>query len=263
MPHDNWVRSLGLDSDGSLYVEVDIGIRLFDQCLNGRLQEATRIHPEALMKQENRHLYYCFLRTLKEIEGVIYNSAYDGDHSFQKGDIVVDAGARIGTFAAKASQAVGKEGKIVAIEPEPHNYACLLKNIEKNRLTNIIPVQKMLWSGEQRLDLYLSNNLSAHSAYCHEFYGPTGSSIRADAAALDQILLELGIGSVNFIKMDIEGSEIEALKGMRRTLASAVQLAIAAYHPVEGRFTHSVIVPQLEQLGFEAQYENGIVRARR
>ena len=74
---------------------------------------------------------------------------------------------------------------------------------------------------------------------------------------------ELEIGSVDFIKMDIEGSEIEALKGMKRTLQCNVRLAIAAYHPVEGRLTCNVIVPQLEQLGFKTTYTEGIVQAGR
>ena len=70
---------------------------------------------------------------------------------------------------------------------------------------------------------------------------PRGDSIRVEADTLDGILQELGIASVDFIKMDIEGSEIEALKGMRKTLESQVQLAIAAYHPVKGQLAHTII----------------------
>jgi hypothetical protein len=68
---------------------------------------------------------------------------------------------------------------------------------------------------------------------------------------------------VDFVKMDIEGSEIAALKGMKRTLEGRVQLAIAGYHPVEGSLSHAIIMPQLEQLGFKTAYADGIVRARR
>lgn len=263
MSRDNWVRSLGLDVNGNLFVEIDGGIRLYDLCLNSRLSSAVDIRPEDLMKAENRQLYYCFLTTLKEIEGVIFHSTYDGFYQFKGGDIVVDAGARIGTFAAKVSAAVGDEGRIIAIEPEPHNFACLQKNIEANRLHNVTAVQKMLWSRTQRHNLYLSGNSAAHSAYCDAFYGSTGESISVEAETLDRILEELGTGSVDFIKMDIEGSEIEALKGMKKTLGSDVQMAIAAYHPVEGGLTHTVIIPQLEQLGFKTTYAEGVVQAKR
>jgi FkbM family methyltransferase len=263
MPRENWVRLLGLDTDGSLFVEIESGMRLYDLCLSRRLPAAVTISPEDLIRAENRHLYYCFLTTLKEIEAVMFHSMYDGTYQFKRGEVVVDAGARIGVFAAKISAAVGGEGRIIAIEPEPRNYACLCKNIEANRLSNVTAIRKALWNQPRPLNLCLSSSTAAHSAYCDAFYGSTGKSIGVEAETLDNILEELGIGSVNFVKMDIEGSEIEALKGMRRVLESDVHLAIAAYHPVEGRLTHTAIVPQLQRLGFKATYEEGIVRAAR
>jgi len=263
MGGDNWVRALGLDTDGSLFVEIENGIRLYDLCLNDLLPQAVKIHPQDLMRAENRHLYQCFLKTLKEIDGVIIHSAYDAGYTAEKGDVVVDAGARIGSFAVKIARAVGKEGRVIAIEPEPRNYACLLKNIESNRLANVTAVQRMLWSRNQSLDLYLSSNSAAHSAYCDPFYGSNGASLRTEAETLDNILERLGIDSVDFVKMDIEGAEVEAFKGMERILQSDVQLAVAAYHPVDGTLTHTELVYRLEQLGFEAVYEEGIVRARR
>ncbi len=263
MSGDNWVKSLGLDVDGSLFVEIENGLRLYDLCLNNRLPEPITILPRDLMQPENRHLYQCFLKTLKEIEGVIIHSMYDRDYEIQSGDMVVDAGARIGSYAAKISAAIGDEGRIVAIEPEARNYACLLKNIEANQLNNVTAIQKMLWSRAQILDLYLSGNGAAHSAYCDHFYGSTGASLSTEADTLDNILEELGIDAVNFVKMDIEGSEVEAFKGMKKILQSNAQLAIAAYHPVEGTLTHTVLNGQLEELGFAVVYEEGIIRARK
>jgi FkbM family methyltransferase len=254
---------MGLDVDGSLFVDIHNGIRLYDRCLDAGPPHAVLFDPGDLVRPENRRLYYSFLATLNEIDGVMIHAAYEGGYRFKRGDVVVDAGARIGTFAAKLSAALGREGRIIAIEPEPRNYACLRKNIEANRLDNVTAIQKMLWSHRQRLDLYLSLNAAAHSAYRDAFYGPTGETVGVEAEDLDGILEALGVDSVDFIKMDIEGSEIEALKGMKRTLQSSVQLGIAAYHPVGGRLTHAVIVPELEALGFEAAYADGIVRAKR
>jgi len=144
MTRDNWVRSLGLDADASLFVEIDNGIRLYDSCLQHTLPGAVAILPEDLIKPENRQLYYRFLTTLKEIEGVVINAIYNGSHPF--GNIMVDAGARIGSFSAKISAALGEEGRIIAIEPEPRNFACLRKNIEANRLNNVVAIQRALWS---------------------------------------------------------------------------------------------------------------------
>jgi FkbM family methyltransferase len=263
MTSGTWAKSLGLDVDGDLYVDIDSGIRFHDLCLKNPLPGEVKIRPEDLMRPERRQLYYRFLSTLKEIETVVIHSGYDKNHLFKKGDVVVDAGARIGAFAMKASSAVGEDGRILAIEPEPRNFALLKKNIEVNGFHNIVAVQKALWSESRDLDLHLSGNGASHSIYPEPFYGSTGESIRVEAAALDDILEELEIASVDFIKMDIEGSEIETLKGMKRTLALRVQLAIAAYHPVEGKLAHTVIMPELEQLGFTAVLSDGIVRAWR
>lgn len=263
MSRDNWVRSLGLDVDGTLFVDIDNGLRLYDLCLNEPLPYPVRIHPEELMKAENRKLYFRFLSTLKEVESIIFHSIYDGNRQYQKGDIVVDAGARIGTYSAKISDAVGEEGRIIAIEPEPRSFACLRKNIKANQLNNVTAIQKLLWSRTEQRDFYLSENAASHSAYRDAFYNPTGETIRVETDTLDNILEILGVASVDFIKMDIEGSEIEALGGMENTLVSNLQLAIAAYHPIEGTLSHTEIIPQLEQFGFKTVYDDGIVKARR
>jgi FkbM family methyltransferase len=263
MAHKNWVRSLGLDTDGTLFVDIDNGVRLYDLCIDPLWPTPAAIHPADLMKPVNRRLYNQFLTTLKEIDGIIYHSLYEGNHQFRKGDIVVDAGARIGTFTVKIAVALGNEGKVIAIEPEPRNFACLRKNIEANRLNNVIAIQKMLWCRAERMPLHLSANAAAHSAWLDEFYSPTGESVVVEAESLDDILSGLGIESVNFVKMDVEGSEIEALEGMSRILESDVQLAIAAYHPVAGRLSYSGVIHKLEQFGFKTTCAEGFVQAHR
>jgi FkbM family methyltransferase len=261
MAGDQWVRSLGLDTDGRLFVEIENGIRLYDICLDTPLPQAVTLYPGDLMEPGNRRLYYRYLSTLNEIEGIMFRPSYDAGWRIREGDIVVDAGARIGTFTAKITAAVGEKGRIIAVEPEPRNYACLLKNIETNRWNNVIPVRKMLWSRRRSLPLYLSGNASAHSAFRDGFYSPTGESVLVKADTLDDILEGLGVESARFIKMDIEGSEIEALRGMTRTLRSVAQLSVAAYHPVEGKLAHTVVVPYLENLGFKSTYADGLVTA--
>ncbi len=264
MSRNNWVKSLGVDGNGSLFVETDNGIILYDFCRDTSFSAARIVHPQDLMRIENRQLYYSFFSTLNEIDGIIFKSAYDGDYQFKKGDVIVDAGARIGTFSAKVSAAVGNEGKVIAVEPEPRNYQYLLKNIEMNRWNNVVAVQKMLWSTRTEKKLYLSGYSSAHSAYGDEFYNWTGDYITVEADTLDNILADQGVAAVDFIKMDIEGSEVEALKGMEKVLGCNVQMAIAAYHPLEGHPTNEDIIPWLRDLGFDASYsQEGIVQARR
>ena len=58
--------------------------------------------------------------------------------------------------------------------------------------------------------------------------------------------------------MDIEGAEIEALKGMEETLRNNdVKLAIASYHKVNGQPTYKTIVPMMRNMGFNSYFKDG------
>lgn len=76
---------------------------------------------------------------------------------------------------------------------------------------------------------------------------------------MDNILKDLKIDKVDFITMDIEGAEIEALEGAKETLRNNdVKLAIASYHKIDGQPTYKTIIPMMEKIGFKSYFENGI-----
>jgi tRNA G37 N-methylase Trm5 len=62
------------------------------------------------------------------------------------GDVVVDIGAHVGYFTLIAARSVGPEGRVYAFEPDPENYALLVRNIELNGYQNIMPIQKAVWN---------------------------------------------------------------------------------------------------------------------
>jgi len=64
------------------------------------------------------------------------------------GDIVFDIGAYVGDTALWFSKAVGPQGKVYAFEPEPSNFAKLKANLERNKVTNVIPLQLALSENE-------------------------------------------------------------------------------------------------------------------
>jgi hypothetical protein len=69
---------------------------------------------------------------------------------------------------------------------------------------------------------------------------------------LDNIVSGLGVKKVNYIKMDIEGAEIEAFQGMEGILKDKeVKLAIAAYHDFTGEPTYKTLVTRLETEEFQ------------
>ncbi len=142
-------------------------------------------------------------------------------HSIKPGMTVIDVGANTGYYALIASAMVGEAGRVYAFEPEPESYKKLLKNIELNNFSNIIPVDKALTDRTGTIKLFLSKMSPIHSiAEPPECRG----EIYVQTVSLDEFLAE--DPRVDIIKMDIEGSEILALRGMRRIIESNKSLKI-------------------------------------
>ncbi len=247
------VREVKLTTDGLLFVELDDGSRFYG------IQDRT-IHrwfkygkPNKLGKLKEFDYFGDFLNMLYE---QYIDRTYEKYRRLKKGDIVVDVGANIGVFTVMAAQQAGSEGMVIAIEPEDKNLKILRRNIEENNLENVVVVPKGLWSREGKLKLYIAPFIS------HSFMKQDREDFQeVDVDTLENIIQHLGVREPDFIKVDIEGSEVEALKGMEAILRSNVTLAIAAYHPVEGTPTYTTIVPWLEKAGFRTRMVEGIVYA--
>ena len=145
-----------------------------------------------------------------------------------------------------ASQMAGKSGKVIAFEPDKKNYRRLIANINLNSLDNVIPINKGLW--KENTELRFDNLQSGISSL-----SPNGN-ISIPVVKLDDELERLNIPKVDFIKMDIEGAELEAIKGCRKVLNNNnVKLAIASYHIVNGEKTCFELEKMLQKLGFKTE----------
>jgi hypothetical protein len=82
------------------------------------------------------------------------------------------------------------------------------------------------------------------------FDGVRESMTDVPVVSLDNALTEIGISNINFIKMDIEGAEIEAIKGAKKTLSNNCGLAIASYHIIDGEKTCIQLEKLLSTLGY-------------
>ena len=166
----------------------------------------------------------------------VFNLGYLNKYRVNEGDVVVDAGAFVGAFAIYAAKIVGERGKVIAFEPDKVNYSMLLRNIHLNKLSNIIPLNKGLWSVSTTLKFRSSNGENSSLFFTDN---QCCNLTEIDVVSLDDELRALNIGRLDFIKMDIEGAEIEAIKGAKEVLGkNEVNLAIASYHIIDGEPTH-------------------------
>lgn len=185
-------------------------------------------------------------------------NVYEKYYKLKKGDIVIDAGAHIGISTVKMAKVVGDKGKVFAIEPEANNLKFLQTNVRVNGLNNVVIIPKGLWSTKGRLNLNLSPTTIGHSFYPLSKTSNNNRFQEVEVDTLDNILK--GTIRVDFIRMNIEGAEIEALKGGENVLrANNVNLAIDAHHVVNGKRTFEIISSQLKQMGYKTWTERGIL----
>jgi len=147
------------------------------------------------------------------------------------GDVVIDIGAggftSIGDFATLAARKVGEEGLVIAIEPNPTNVATLRHKTSNMNLTNLLVIQSAVWECQAQIPFYFSLDPTQGSFFSGR---PHTTTEIVYTKTLDNIVSTLGITNIDFIKMDVEGAEIEVLKGAEQSLAIARKIVVAAYH---------------------------------
>ena len=131
------------------------------------------------------------------------------------GDVAIDLGAHIGYYTLLFASLVGERGKVFAFEPEPSNFELLTRNIRLNGYGNITAERLAVSGLDGKIRLYLMDRTGlGHSVHTH---GPKKPFIEVRSARLDNYLGAAG-KRIDFIKMDIEGGEYAALRGMESLL---------------------------------------------
>ncbi len=136
------------------------------------------------------------------------------------GDMVLDIGAHIGYFTLPLAELVGSRGKVFAFEPNPENFLILKKNVQVNNHNNAFLYNLAADKVRGVKKFYLCNSSSGSSFFGNEKNRP---SLQVKTDRLDDILADK-VTSVNFIKMDIEGAEPLALKGMEKIIGQSKNL---------------------------------------
>ena len=172
----------------------------------------------------------------------------------KEGMVALDLGANIGYVTLILAEIVGKRGHVYALEPVPRNFEILSKNVEINNYNDRIEVFQLAGSNQcGELKFYLSDksNLGSMSKTVH-----TGKAIDVPIITMDEFFK--GKPAPNFIKMDIEGHEVEALEGMFQTLekAESPMKILMEVHPMYYTENQSLEkqLRKLISIGFHTKY---------
>lgn len=143
-----------------------------------------------------------------------YESQFSSYFHLEKGQVFVDIGANIGRYTLLAAREVGNTGAVLAVEAHPRNYGLLTRNVELNKLTNVISLNAAAWKVNGELTLHTAGVSVSHSIKVNHRLG----EIRVRAKKMDDAILEARLPRVDLVKIDVEGAEIEVLEGMQQTL---------------------------------------------
>lgn len=166
------------------------------------------------------------------------------------GDVVIDGGACWGDSALYFGEKVGHNGMVYTFEFIPDNLKILKNNLSLNPniVKRIKVLEKPLWE-TSGVEMFFRNN------------GP-GSTVSlkpspnldemVSSISIDDVVREENLKKVDFIKMDIEGSEQKAIKGAMNTLGRfRPQLAISVYHNFGDDFAHIANMLDALNLGYK------------
>ena len=137
----------------------------------------------------------------------------------QPGMTVLDIGAHQGLYTLLAAKKVGPDGRVYSFEPSPREQKALLFNVRLNRCRNVRVQALALGNADGSASLYVVNGPNTG---CNSLRPPNlpdrtcGVAVRIQA--LDNWLAEQNVNRVDFIKLDVEGGELDVLKGAERTL---------------------------------------------
>lgn len=146
------------------------------------------------------------------------NSTAEVKRVIKPGMKILEIGANIGYYALIETTLAGPTGHLFAIEPSPYNFDLLKKNLSLNNIKNADLHQAAFGEKRAKVKFYMYDRSNLSSFIKREDMGMETTEIEVEMLTLDDFL---SLKKVDFIRMDVEGYELEILKGATKVLSSA------------------------------------------
>lgn len=169
-----------------------------------------------------------------------------------QGENIIDVGANIGYYTLLFARRIGPTGQVIAFEPDPDNFRILTMNVSTNGYRNVVLEQAAVSDRDGAAHLFRSStNRMDHQTYDA---GEGRDVVTVAARSLDSYLSDESF-QVRWIKMDIQGAELHALRGMEHVLLTRPDLTLVTeYWPYGLARAHSdpaEYLAALADLGFD------------
>jgi FkbM family methyltransferase len=165
------------------------------------------------------------------------------------GGVLLDVGAHVGRWSLRLA---AKAEKVIAVEANPDTAACLRYHIALNKIANVEVIEAAAWDEHTRMDLFDAN---------HQVTGGSTRVVAPDEAAgsegaVEALPLDLVLDAeprIDLVKLDVEGADLHALRGMAGLLASCRPVLFIEDHSIYGYYDRAELWELLAELGYDAE----------
>ena len=152
------------------------------------------------------------------------------DRTLAPGMVVLDVGAHAGLYSLIAAKRVGPSGRVIAFEHSPRERARLLRHLALNRARNVTVEGVAVGAKTGEADLHVFDE---RTTGCNSFHLPATQGttpVRVALRSLDEYQCDAHLPRVDFVKMDIEGGELDALRGAAQLFQSMRPILLCEVH---------------------------------
>ncbi|MFT6814142.1 MAG: FkbM family methyltransferase [Sphingobacteriales bacterium] len=211
---------------------------------------ATVILPKKVMQYFKGYYYYLKLKS----EGILVEPELKMlDNLLSKGGTFIDIGANYGRYTKALSKIAGYKGHVLSFEPIPTTFHTLQFAVQKLKLRNVKLHNTALsdFKGESLMEIptYLSGGDNYYEARLTKVANPKSLNVKIKCNTLDGITSK--IKKVDFIKIDVEGHELEALNGGEQLINTNMPLILIEINGELLNGKNKKVVELLETKGYK------------
>src|SRR5918995_684880 len=213
-------------------------------------RQALNYLPEwALTPLRKRH----YLRVLREMSENYAPDYVVIKRLVQPGEVVVDLGAHVGACTKFLSDLVGETGTVYSVEPFPLNFEILQLNVQKLGLSNV----RLMNCAVSQVSGKLMMEVPTFAQFGESFYDarliPAGATSSLRQAAVDVETVDALLADrprpISFIKCDVEGQELQTLRGARNVIGTDLPMLMLEVSLMDQE-THQEVRELLASYGY-------------
>ncbi|MBW7932843.1 MAG: FkbM family methyltransferase [Gemmatimonadaceae bacterium] len=145
--------------------------------------------------------------------------------------VILDVGASVGAWTIPLARQAGRAATVYAFEPVPANRERLQTVIAANALTNVTVSSLALGEAAQRVGMWLRSSVSGAESGTAAVVPTEEGHIVVEMQTLDRWTDEIGLRRIDFIKLDVEGAELQVLAGGTHTVQRLRPVILAEFDP--------------------------------